>query len=230
MDRFFDKDRHDEIRQELARDRELPRDRRRFRELAQACCPKDRRVLGTVYWMTDGCWLKHFPQHLTREEAFREIVIMESMEHETAVEVGMVSPGPWEPEVPDEDHIDRVRRGGRSDQLVPIEDPLHFYESLSLEQLRARLLDQPGNDFATCPGCKVTYVIDYTVMAYAAGRAMHLRSSKPVIVHPGRQIVVGPRDSGPAFGYTPSWRPGPWEILGQDTPTGVGIASTRRGR
>jgi len=213
MHRFLDQDRHDEIR------RELTRDRRRFRALAQACCPKDGHVLGTAYWMTDGCWLTHLHERLTREQAFREIVVMESMEHDTAVEVGMVSPGPWQPETPNEDHIDRIRRDWHGYQLVPLEGPLHLYESLSLEELRARLVRRPGNAFATCPDCKLTYVINYTVMAYAAGRAMHLQSTKPVIVHPGRQIVVGPLDSSPAFGISPSWRPGPWAILGQDTPT-----------
>jgi hypothetical protein len=155
---------------------------------------------------------------LTPEQAFREIVIMESMEHDTAIEVGMVSPGPWQPETPDEDHIDRVRRTGRGDRLVPLEDPLHLYESLTFEQLRERQVSRPGNAFAMCSRCKLTYVIDYMVMAYAAGRAMHLRSTKPVIVHPGRQIIVDLLDSGPAFGFSPSWRPGPWAILGLDTP------------
>lgn len=212
MHRFLDQDRHDEIRRELARGR------RRFRALAQACCPKDGHVLGTVYWMTDGCWLTHLHERLTREQAFREIVVMESMERDTAV-ADMVSPGPWQPETPDEDHIDRIRRDWHGYHLVPLAGPQHLYESLSLDQLRARLVNRPGNAFATCPRCKLTYVISYTVMGYAAGRAMHLRSTKPVIVHPGRQIVVGPLDSGPAFGVSPSWRPGPWTILGQDTPT-----------
>jgi hypothetical protein len=221
MDKMFDEDRHDEIQRELARDRQLARDRRRFQALAQACCPKDGHVLGTVYRMTDGCWLTHLCERLTREQSFREIVIMESMEHEAAVEIGIVSPGPWQPETPDEDHVDRIRRDWRSYMLVLLEDPLRLYDSLSLEQLCARLAGLPGNDFATCLRCKLTYVIDYTVMTWATGRALHLRSAKPVIVHPGRQVVVGPLDSGPAFGFSPSWRPGPWTILGQDTPAAM---------
>jgi hypothetical protein len=209
MDRIFDEDRHDEIRRELAHDR------RRFRALAQACCPKDGHILGTAYWMTDGCWLTHLHERLTREQAFREIVIMESMERDTAVGIGVVSPGPWQPETPDEDHIDRIRRDWRGYKLVPLWDPLQVYQSSSPEQLRAGL---PGPDFATCSRCKLTYHVDYRVMAYASGRAIHRRSPKPVIVHPGRVIMVGPDDPGPAFGIVNSWRPTPWIILGEDTP------------
>jgi hypothetical protein len=152
---------------------------------------------------------------LTRVQAVREIVFMESMEHDTAVEAGMVPPGPWHPEAPDEDHIDRVRHAWRGYKLVPIKEPLQAYRSSSPERLRGGL---PGSDFATCPHCKLTYHIDYLVMAYAAGRAIHKRSSKPVIVHPGRVMAVGPDDPGPAFGITNSWRPTPWVILGENTP------------
>ena len=222
MQKMFDTDRQDEIRRELDRDRQLARGRRRFPALAKACCPgKDGQVLGAVYRMTDECWLTHLRERLTRVQAFREIVVMESMEHATAVEVGAAPPGPWQPETPDDDHVGRVRRNWRGDKLVPLGDPLRLYESLPFEQLRARRASLPGNAFATCPDCKATYVIDYTVMAWAAGRALSLRPAKPVIVYPGRHVVVGPLDSGLAFGFSPSWRPGPWAILGLDTPAAM---------
>jgi hypothetical protein len=139
---------------------------------------------------------------------------MAAMEYDTAVEGGMDPQEAWDFVLPDSDQIDRIRHAPRRDRLVPLEDPLHFYLTSSPEQLRANL---PGNAFATCPDCKLTYLIDYQVMAYAAGRAIHTQPAKAVIVHPGRVISVGPHDSGPAFGIEHSWRPTPWAILGQDT-------------
>ena len=154
---------------------------------------------------------------MTFEQAKYEVLWMAAMEHETAVESGMDSQEAWElVGLPDSDDVNRVRHLPQDERVRFLgTDCLQFYQSSSLEELRARL---EWGEFATCPGCKLTYLLHYGAMTYAAGWAMHIRSSKPVIVHPGRRLEVGEDYPGPAFGLDHPWRPTPWTILGLDTP------------
>lgn len=188
----------------------------RFRALAQACCPKDRRVLGAVYPMTGGYWLWHLDERMTFEQAKHEALAMAAIEYDTAIESGLDSQEAWDLVLPDSDHVDRIRHLPQGERVRFLsEDCLQFYQSSSLEEHRVRL---ERGEFATCPGCKLTYLIHYGAMAYAAGWAVHTQSSKPVIVHPGRRVEVGWDYSGLAFGLDRPWRPMPWTIIGLDTP------------
>jgi hypothetical protein len=89
--------------------RELTHNRRRFRALAQACCPKDRRILGAVYPMIGGYWLWHLDERMTFEQAKREALAMAAIEYDTAIESGMDSQEAWDLVLPDSDDVDRIR-------------------------------------------------------------------------------------------------------------------------
>lgn len=207
MNRWLDEQRHQQIRDQLRRNR------KQMRALAEARCPNDSRLLGAVYRLPDGYWLWHVGERMTPEQEHHERLAMAALEYDTLVEHGTDAAEAWDMVLPDPDSSDTEPRAGYSDHLIPLGDPAKTYASTTVDQLRTRL---PGNEFCTCGTCRRTYIINYVVMQYAAGQAIHTRTRKPVIVHPGRVVPVDASNAtdGPAYGIQHPWRPTPWTILG----------------
>jgi hypothetical protein len=199
--------------------RYLSERRRDLRPLAAAQCERDSRFLGAVYHLKDGMWLWHRGERLTPEESTREYLGNAANEYDTLIENGEDQAESWAAT------LGAVSEGGfrfpgrsgpapRVEKLNDLERAVRFYRISSLTEI-SRLDRELKGTFASCPKCRLTYLIEYGSMIYAAGKSAAERTARNVIVLPGRVIPEG-RDPGlasaPAYGLVNSWQATQWRL------------------
>lgn len=198
----------DEVRQHI----ELHK--KSLRALAEARCPSDGRLLGAVFQLPDGCWLWCVGERMAPEEMSREALQMAVLEYGTVVEHGTGREEAWDSIVEPVSEGSPPASQTWPSRTCPLGDPVECYRSHTFDQLVARLAN---GDFASCGRCRRTYVVDHTVMQYAAGLYLSSRRTRSVLVHPGRKIPAG---SDPAmegtqeYGVIQPWQLGPWTLDG----------------
>jgi hypothetical protein len=199
--------------------RYLSAKRRDLRALATAQCERDSRLLGAVYHLKDGMWLWHRGSRLTPEESTREYLANAADEYDTLIEYGEDRTKAWEMTLgavneqsfcspARNDHIPRVEK------LGDLESAVRFYRASALAEI-SRLDRELRGVFSTCPKCRLTYLIEYRAMHYAAGKTAAERITRQVIVLPGRVVSDG-RDPGlaaaPAYGLISPWQATQWRL------------------
>jgi hypothetical protein len=206
--------RHDEVK------RYLSVNRRGLRGLAVAQCERDSRFLGAVYQLKDGLWLWHQGSRPTPEEIRRECLENVVDEYETLIENGEDRADAWRVTL---GAIDErlLRFSGRSkplpriDKLGDLANAMKFYRTVPLADA-ARLDRDLRGEFCSCPKCRLTYLVEYSAMCYAAGKSVVDRNGRQVIVIPGRVLAEGadPRlAAAPAYGLIRSWQATPWRLV-----------------
>jgi hypothetical protein len=205
--------RHDEV------GRYLSARRRDLRALATAQCERDSRLLGSVYHLKDGMWLWHRGSRLTPEESTREYLGNAADEYDTLIENGEDRAEAWattlgavgEQPFRSSERNDSISRVA---ELGDLASAVRFYRTSSLTEI-SRLDRELRGVFSSCPKCRLTYLIEYGSMYYAAGKAAAERIVRPVIVLPGRVIPDG-RDPGlaaaPAYGLVSPWQATQWRL------------------
>lgn len=201
-------DRLDEVRQYIELHKQS------LRALAEARCPSDGRLLGAVYQLPDGYWLWVAGERMSPGEMGREMLEMAVLEYETAVEHGVEREEAWNSIV-----VPAGEGGPQGSQTWPssvgrLAPPVDCYQTHTFDQLVARMAN---GDFASCGRCRRTYVVDHTVMQYAAGLYISSRRTRPVVLHPGRKILAGtdPALAGThEYGLNHPWQLGPWTLDG----------------
>jgi hypothetical protein len=205
------------VRTEEATLSEINANRAVLRALAEAHCPKEGRILAAVYLIKSGYWLWHVTERLTRQEVQRERRSMAAMEYSTMIENGSNPTDAWEHcfsvllEKDDQD----VHPQPSQTRVYRYGDPAAGYRNHSIDDISD---DPPHGVFSSCGSCRLTYFVSHPVMSFAAGKAIETRAKHPVVVHPGRVVVVHPedqsaKDTRPVYGFDPPWRPSAWRIV-----------------
>ncbi len=206
--------RHDEVGSYLSTKR------RDLRALAAAQCERDSRLLGAVYHLNDGLWLWHRGSRLTPEESRREYLENVADEYDTLIENGENRAEAWEVTLGavSERPFRSAGRNGPIPEVRELGDlgsAVRFYRISSLAEI-SRPDRQLRGVFSSCPKCRLTYLIEYRAMHYAAGKAAADRIAGHVTVLPGRVIPDG-KDPGlataPAYGLVSPWQATPWRLL-----------------
>lgn len=200
-------------------ERYLSAKRRDLRALATAQCERDSRLLGAVYHLKDGMWLWHRGSRLTPEESTREYLANAADEYDTLIEYGEDRTKAWqltlgavsERSFCSPERNDPTPGVGR---LGDLERAVRFYRTSDLAEI-SRLDRDLRGVFSTCPKCRLTYLIEYRAMHYAAGKTAAERVARQVIVLPGRLVSDG-RDPGltaaPAYGLINPWQATQWRL------------------
>jgi hypothetical protein len=164
-------------------------------------------------------WLWHRGSRLTPEETTREYLANAADEYDTLIEHGEDRAKAWAMTLgavsersfcsPERNNpIPEVKK------LGDLERAVGFYRASSLEEI-SRLDRELRGVFSTCPKCRLTYLIEYRAMHYAAGKAAAERITRQVIVLPGRVVPDG-RDPGlaaaPAYGLINFWQATQWRL------------------
>ena len=206
-------DRHEEV------GRYLSADRRDLRALATAQCERDSRLLGAVYHLKDGMWLWHRGARLTPEENRREYLENAADEYDTLIEHWEDRRKAWAMTLGtvSEQSFSFPERNAPIpgvEKLGGLEGAVRFYRTSSLAEIN-RLDRELRGVFSACPKCRLTYLIEYGAMHYAAGKAATERITRQVIVLPGRVVPDG-RDPGltaaPAYGLVNPWQATQWRL------------------
>jgi hypothetical protein len=199
--------------------RYLSAKRRDLRALATAQCEQDSRLLGAVYHLKDGMWLWHRGSRLTPEETTREYLANAANEYDTLIEHGEDRAKAWEMTLgaaSERSFCSPVRNDPipRVAKLAGLDAAVRFYRASSLAEI-SRLDRELRGVFSTCPKCRLTYLIEYPAMHYAAGKAAAERHARQVIILPGRVVPDG-RDPGlaaaRAYGLISPWQATQWRL------------------
>ena len=199
--------------------RYLSERRRDLRPLAAAQCERDSRLLGAVYHLNDGMWLWHRGERLTPEQSMREYLGNAADEYDTLIENGEDQAESWAVTLGavSEEGFRFPERSGlapRVEKLNDLESAVRFCRASSLMEI-GRLDRELRGTFTSCPKCRLTYLIEYGSMSYAAGKSAAERAARNVIVLPGRVIPEGSDPglaSAPAYGLVNSWQATQWRL------------------
>ena len=200
-------------------ERYLSTKRQDLRALAVARCGQDSRILGAVYQLKDGIWLWHRSPRLTPEESRREHLGSLADEYDTLIENGTTRAEAWEMTLGTvgEPSFCPSARDEPSPKVSYLGDhrrAVAFYRRASLAEISRLNRDLRGT-FSSCPKCRLTYLIEYVAMHYAAGKCIVDGRNLQVTVLPGRVIPDGkdPHLAGaPAYGLINSWQATPWRL------------------
>lgn len=199
--------------------RYLDERRRDLRPLAVAQCERDSRLLGAVYHLKDGLWLWHRDERLTPEQSMREYLENAAIEYDTLIENGEDQAESWAATlgaVSEEGLCFPVRSSPPPgvEKLNDLASAIRFYRTSSLAEID-RVDRELEGTFTSCPKCRLTYLLEYRPMIYAAGKSAAGRAARSVIVLPGRVIPEG-RDPGlasaPAYGLAAFWQATRWRL------------------
>ena len=165
-------------------------------------------------------WLWHRGSRLTPEETTREYLANAANEYDTLIEYGEDRAKAWATTlgaVSERSFCSPERNDPipRVEKLGGLERAIGFYRASSLAEI-SRLDRELRGVFSTCPKCRLTYIIEYRAMHYAAGKAAAERHARQAIVLPGRVVPDG-RDPGlaaaPAYGLINPWQATQWRLL-----------------
>jgi hypothetical protein len=199
--------------------RYLSAKRQDLRALATAQCERDSRFLGAVYHLKDGMWLWHRGSRLTPEESTREYLSNAANEYDTLIEYGEDHAKAWGMTlgaVSERSFCSPARNNPILEvaKLGDVERAVRFYRASSLEEI-SRLDRELRGVFSSCPKCRLTYLIEYQAMHYAAGKAAAEKASRQVMVFPGRVVPDG-RDpalaAAPSYGLISPWQATQWRL------------------
>ena len=129
-------------------------------------------------------WLWHRGSRLTPEESTREYLANAADEYDTLIEYGEDRTKAWqltlgavsERSFCSPERNDPTPGVGR---LGDLERAVRFYRTSDLAEI-SRLDRDLRGVFSTCPKCRLTYLIEYRAMHYAAGKTAAERVARQV--------------------------------------------------